>query len=85
MPTEQDRKERAVYTNGPEALLIRKGIQDKSRLGSISCYWNFPKQKPIFSLPATCRTLCQPSEMQILAIYAGITSCKNILTNMHAH
>jgi len=51
-----------------------KGIQDKNRLGSISCYWNFPKQKPIFSLPATYHTICQPSEMQILAIYAGITS-----------
>lgn len=85
MPTGQDRKERAVYTNGAEALLIRKGIQDKSRLSFISCYWNFPKQKPICSLPATYCTLCQPSEMQILAFYAGITSFKNILTNVHAH
>jgi len=51
MPTGHDRKERAVYTNGPEALLIRKGIQDKSRLGFKSCYCNFPKQKPIFFPP----------------------------------
>jgi len=93
MQTGQDRKESGVYTNGPEALLIRKGIQDKSRLSFISCYCNFPKQKhhkcqgfrPIFSLSATSCTLCHPSEMQILAFYAGITFCKNVLTNMHAH
>jgi len=84
MPTEQEKKECAVHTNGPEALLIKKGIQDKSRLSSISCYWNFLKQKPILSLPVTYRTLCQPSEMKILAIYAGITSCNNVLTNIHA-
>lgn len=85
MPTGQYRKECAVYTNGPEAMLIRKGIQDKSRHPFKSCYCNFPKQKPILSLPATYCTFCQPSEMQILAFYAGITSCKNVLTNMHAH